>query len=159
MENAVLQAVGKEALPIVEYLKGRKNISDFKIADKTNMRVQKARNLLYQLHANNIVKYVRKKDDKKGWYISYFTINDKGTKDLIKKQKAESLERYKSRLKFESEEGVFFICPNFCSRLTLDEAAEINFHCAECGSLLNQQDNSKTIEFLKSKIDEIEIAG
>ncbi len=156
-EEAVITAVGKEALPIVEYLDCRRNISDFKIAEKTDLTVQKARNLLYQLHEHNIVKYIRRKDDKKGWYISYFTLNKKGIKNLIKKQKEQNLEKYKDRLEFETEEGVFFICPNFCSRLTLNEAAELNFHCAECGSLLNQQDNSKTIEFLKSTIEEIEV--
>lgn len=158
-EDAVITAVGKEALPIVEYLKGRKNISDFKVAEKTNMRIQKARNLLYQMHAHNIVNYIKKKDDSKGWYISYFTLNDSGTKDLIEKQKAHSLEKYKDRLRFESDEAISFLCPQFCSRLTMDEATEFNFHCPECGTLLNQQDNTKTIEFLKNKISEIEIAG
>jgi len=159
IENAVLQAVGKEALPIVEYLKERRNISDFKIAEKTGLRIQKARNLLYQLHANNIVKYVKRKDEAKGWYISYFSFDKKGTKLLIERQRKQNLEKYQDRLKVEDNGNLFFMCPNYCVRLNMDGSAEYNYHCPECGSLLNQQDNSKTVEFLKNKIHELETTG
>lgn len=159
IQEAVIQAVGKDAMPILEYLKNRRNISDFKIAEKTNMRIQKVRNLLYRLHANNIVRYIRRKDVQKGWYISYFTFDAKGTKDLIQRQRKQNLAKYKDRLEVEQDGNLFFICPNFCVRLNLDNSVEYDFHCPECGILLNQQDNAKTIEFIKERIRELEVAG
>ena len=159
IQNAVIEAVGKEALPIVEYLKKRRNISDFKIAEKTNMSVQKARNLLYRLYANGIVSYIRRKDPVKGWYISYFTFNKKGTKYLIKRLRKQNLEKYKERLEIEENGNLFFICPNLCVRLNLDNSADFEFHCPECGDLLKQQDNRKTIKYIKERIRELEVAS
>ena len=159
IKDAVIEAVGKEALPIVEYLKNRRNISDFKIAEKTDMRIQRVRSLLYQLHANNVVSYIRKKDVVKGWYISYFTFNKKGTKDLIEKLRKQNIEKYKQRLEVEENGNLFFICPNLCVRLNLDNSTEFEFHCPECGTLLKQQDNERTIVHIKEKIRELEVAG
>lgn len=159
IQEAVIEAVGKDALPIVEYLKNRRNISDFKIAEKTNMRIQKVRNLLYQLYANGVVSYIRRKDAVKGWYISYFSFNPKGTKHLIEKLRNKNLKKYKERLEVEENGDLFFICPNMCVRLNLDNSAEFEFHCPECGSLMKQQDNTKTIKYIKERIRELEVAG
>ena len=159
IEEAVEEAVGKEALPIVEYLKNRRNISDFKIAEKTNMRIQKVRNLLYSLHANNVVSYIKNKDPVKGWYISYFSLNKKGAKDLIRRLIKQKIKKYRERLEVEESGDLFFICPNLCVRLNLDNSADFEFHCPECGVVLKQQDNSKTIKHIKEKIRELEIAS
>ena len=159
IKQAVEEAVGKEALPIVEYLKKRRNITDFKIAEKTNMRIQKARNLLYRLYANGVVSYIRRKDPVKGWYISYFSFNPKGTKDLIERLRKQNLRKYKERLEVEENGSLFFICPNLCVRLNLDNSADFDFHCPECGNLLKQQDNERTIEHIKERIRELEVAG
>ena len=159
IKEAVEEAVGKDALPIVEYLKNRRNISDFKIAEKTNMRIQKVRNLLYQLYANGVVSYIRRKDPVKGWYISYFSFNPKGTKHLVERLRKQNLEKYKERLEVEENGDLFFICPNLCVRLNLDNSTDFEFHCPECGDLLKQQDNRKTIKYIKERIRELEVAG
>ncbi|MFH1399539.1 MAG: hypothetical protein ABIG95_05500 [Candidatus Woesearchaeota archaeon] len=156
MYDIVEEVIGKDAVAIIEYLKDRKNISDFKIAEKVNMNMQQVRNLLYQLHAHNLVRYIRKKDRVKGWYISYFTFNKEGIKDLIDKVKAEKLEVYRQRLEKEASGKLFFMCPNFCVRLDFDQSIELDYKCPECGSLLKQQDNAKTIDKLKEKIAELE---
>jgi transcription initiation factor TFIIE subunit alpha len=155
----VEEAIGKDAIQIVDYLKDRKNISDFKIAEGTQMNIQLVRNLLYQLNALNMVTYIRKKDRLKGWYISYFTFNKRAVKDVIERMRKEKIEKFEERLKNEEEGMLFFICPNLCVRLDIDSAMRYDFHCPECGTLLTQQDNHKTKEHLKMKIKELEIAG
>ncbi len=157
--QAVEEAVGKDALPIVEYLKEHRNISDFKIAEKTNMRIQRVRNLLYQLYDNGVVSYIKRKDSVKGWYISYFSFNPEGTKYLVERLRKQNIKKYRERLEVEENGDLFFICPNFCVRLNLDNSAEFEFHCPECGNLLKQQDNKKTINYIKEKIRELEVAG
>ncbi len=160
IHQVVEEAVGKEAIPIVDYLNvpGRKDISDFEISDETGIDMKSVRRLLYKLHGSNIVTYIRKKSKEKGWYISYFTFNPDGVEHMASKLRKEKLQRYKDRLKREQNGNLFFLCPNLCTRLDMDTSMQYDFRCPECGSLLNQQDNSKTIERLQEKIKELEAA-
>lgn len=149
--------IGESGVDIVKYLKDRRNISEFVIAEKTKLDMQSTRHILYKLNDLNIATYTRKKDRKKGWYISYWTFNKKRVKDLITKLKKERLEKLREQLMREEEHhGNFFICTRACARLDFDQATESQFKCPECGSLLNQQDNTKTIINIKEKIKELE---
>ena len=150
------ELIGEKAIPVVKYLKDRKNVSEFVIAEKTKLDMQSTRNILYKLHNYNIATYVRKKDRKKGWYISYWTFHKKRVKEFIEKLKKERLAMLMDRLKKEEENrNAFFVCPKACTRLEFDQATEFNFRCPECGTLLYPQDNSKTIAYLKQKIKEL----
>lgn len=158
--DTVKEVVGEDSLKVVEYLKDKKNISDFKIAEKTNSDIHEIRNILYRLFNNNLVTYYRKKDRQKGWYISYWTFNKKRIKDLMKQLHVSKLEKYRERLhEEEKNRGNFFLCPKACVRLGFEKATDCEFRCPECGTILNQQDNDRTIDFLKNKIKELELNG
>ena len=157
IQEIVSEVVGEDTLPIVKFLKDRKNISEFIIADKVKLDMQRTRNILYRLNTHNIATYVRKKDKKKGWYISYWTFNKKRIKELISQTRINKINKLKEQLrKEESNKNSFFMCPQACARLDFDQASEFGYKCPECGSLLNQQDNQKTIENIKAKIKELE---
>ena len=101
--------------------------------------------------------YIRKKDRQKGWYISYWTFNRQRIKDLIANFKRHQLEKLRERLvKEEANKGLFFICTKACARLDFDQATDFEFKCPECGTLLQQQENIRTIEHLKDKIKDME---
>ena len=151
------EVVGEDAVKIVQFLKDKKNISEFKIAEKIKAEINAIRNILYRLHNHNLVTYIKKKDRQKGWYISYWTFNRKRVKDLIKQTRKSKLIKYKERLGKElANKDNFFMCSSACVRLGFQDATEFNFKCPECGKLLNQQDNSKTIEMLSNNIKELE---
>ncbi len=153
----VHDVVGEPAVLVVEYLWGKQDISEFQIAKDLKFEVNFIRSILYKLNNHNLVSYIRRKDKEKGWYISYWTLNLKGFKELSIRLKKQRLEMLKERLKKESENrNSFFMCKNACIRLDFDQAMEYNFRCPECGELLIQQDNSRTINHLKEKIKEIE---
>ena len=156
ISDVVTEVVGEDAMQIVDFIKDKKDISEFKIAEQIKLDMQQLRNILYRLHNHNLVTYYRKKDRQKGWYISYFTFNKQTVKDLYIKTIKEKLEKYRKRLEKESQ-SEYYICPNFCARLDFDQALEVHYKCPECGNLLQQQDNKKTIELLKEKIKEIEL--
>jgi len=159
IQEVISEVVGDDAVPIIRFLRDRKNVSEFKIADNVKYDMQKTRNLLYRLNSHNVATYIRKKDRAKGWYISYWTFNRKSVKDLISKIKKDSIYKLKERLHKEEESAShFYICSKACARLDFDQATEFSFKCPECGSLLNMQDNSKTIENIKKRIREIETA-
>jgi transcription initiation factor TFIIE subunit alpha len=157
--KTITELVGEDVLPLVKFLRNRKNISEFKIAEKINVEVNQTRNMLYRLHDHNLVTYQRKKDRIKGWYISYWTFNPKRMKQLIGQLKKAKLVSLKEKLKKEEDnQNSYCICPNICVRLDFDQAADFEFKCPECGNLLVQQDNTKTIDNLKEKIKVLEAA-
>ena len=155
--QTVAEVIGEEAVPIVQYLKGKKNISEFKIAESIKAEVNSVRKMLYALQTSNLVNYYRKKDRQKGWYISYWTLKPESFDYLALATRKQKLQQLQERLhKEETNHGLFYICPSLCVRLEFDKAAEISFKCPECGSNLQHQDNTKTIEQLRAKIVEIE---
>jgi transcription initiation factor TFIIE subunit alpha len=157
INDTVTEAVGEDAIPVIEFLRNKKNISEFIIAEKTNIEIHMVRNILYRLQRFNLATYKRKKDSKKGYYISYWTFNPKRIKDLIGELQNQKLASLRERLEREERNiNGFFLCPNTCVRLDFDKSIELDFKCPECGSLLVQQDNSKTIDNIKEKIKELE---
>ena len=156
-EHVVSDSIGPEAMPVVEYLKGKRDISEFQIAKKIRAEVGFVRQMLYKLQNQNLVTYFRKKDRQKGWYISYWTFNQKGVPELALSIKRNRLQMLKERLRSEEKnEGLFYICPKFCSRMEFEAAIEAGFRCPECGQQLQHQDNGKTIERLRENITEME---
>jgi transcription initiation factor TFIIE subunit alpha len=160
IQNTIVESVGEDALPIVEFLKSRKNISEFIIAEKTNTEIHRVRNILYRMQKLHLATYRRKKDSKKGYYISYWTFNPKRVKDIVVDLKKNKLDKLKERLeKEEANKNCFFLCQNACVRLDFEQSTELGFRCPECGSLLMQQDNTRTIDYLKERIKEMEAAA
>ncbi|MBI3032938.1 hypothetical protein HYY69_05665 [Candidatus Woesearchaeota archaeon] len=156
-EEILTEVVGQDTLPLIEFLKNRKNISEFIIAEKTKIEIHQVRNILYRMHSQNLATYRRKKDSKKGYYISYWTYNAKRIKDLVLALHQQKLDRLMVRLEREEKnKGCFFLCANACARLDFEQSSELSFKCPECGSLLNQQDNSRTIDHIKQQIKELE---
>ena len=160
VHSTISEVVGEEAIPIVEFLKNRKNISEFIIAEKTDTEIHMVRNILYRMQRLNLATYKRKKDSKKGYYISYWTFNPKRIKDLLLNIKRQQLDTLKERLQKEEEnKNCFFICQNACVRVDFEQGTELGFRCPECGSLLMQQDNTRTIDHLRERIKEMEAAA
>ena len=154
--DTVKEVVGEDSLKVVEFLRDKKNISDFKIAEKVKADIHEIRNILYRLYNHNLVTYYRKKDRQKGWYISYWTFNKKRIKDLMKNLHYSKIEKFGERLKHEeANKGNIYLCPSACVRVNFEKATDFGFKCPECGSILNLQDNSKTIEFLQGQIKEL----
>ncbi|MBS3107097.1 hypothetical protein J4419_05565 [Candidatus Woesearchaeota archaeon] len=158
VRETILTVAGEHGLEILRYLGDKKNISEFVIAEKLKLDMQTVRNTLYKLHTHHLVMYIRKKDRQKGWYISYWTFNKERVSELIESFRKQNLEKLRERLdKEEQNKGLFFICSKACARLDFDQATDFEFKCPECGTLLQQQENVRTIENLKARIREIEV--
>jgi transcription initiation factor TFIIE subunit alpha len=153
-DEVIRELVGDEALPIIWYLKGKHHVSEFKIAQDCKIEIHKTRNLLYRLLEHNLVFFHRKKDKIKGWYICYWDFNEKAVPHVQQKIKKNQLEKLEQRLNTEAG-NVFYMCRSACVRMSFEKAMDFNFKCPECGELMNEQDNSRTIEFLKGRVTEL----
>jgi len=155
-DGVIVEVAGSDALPLVDYLRDKTDVSEFIIAKDMETDIQIIRNQLYRLLNNNLVTFWRKKDKQKGWYIYYWTYNSKHIDFLYWNNKKKRLEKLKERLARE-EGDFFFMCQdNGCVRLDFEKVTEFNYQCPECGGMMVQQDNSRTKEFLKGQIEELE---
>jgi transcription initiation factor TFIIE subunit alpha len=155
IQYVISELVGEEAAPIIMYLRGKKQISEFIIAEELDMEIHMTRNLLYRLLEFNIVSFLRKKDRIKGWYICYWDFNENMVPYLAEKLRLAKIARLKDRLDKESN-NAFYICKNACTRMTFEKSMEFNFKCPECGEVMQEQDNARTKDFLATQIKELE---
>lgn len=154
LQVVVVEELGEDILPIVKAMKGRKNFSEFKLADKVNREVNSTRNSLYKLYGLNLASFIRKKDKKKGWYIYYWTLLPGNAPHLIKMLKAQKEDIISERLKKE-QAGDYFKCKNKCIRLDFEKTFEFEFKCPECGELLYGEDNTDNIKMLENELKKI----
>lgn len=155
IHDVVRELVGEDAIPAIEYLIGKENVSEFIVAEDLDIEIHEMRNILYRCYEHNILTFNRKKDKKKGWYICYWNFNREHIPHLAEKITRNKLKSLKQRLERE-ESGQFFMCKNACTRMEFDIAVEYSFHCPECNHVMQQQDNARTIEFLGERIAELE---
>lgn len=155
IDEVVIEVAGQDVLPLVKILRNKSNVSEFKLATQMKREINLTRNMLYRLYDHNLVSFSRKKDKKKGWYIYFWTFNQKRVKDLVKDIKKKKFERLQERLSREKN-GQFYICANTCMRLDFEQSHDFNFKCPECGSLLNVEDNTAKIKELQKELVTLE---
>src|SRR3989344_4989565 len=155
VDEVVSEVAGADVVPLVKALRNKTNVSEIKLASAIKKEINMTRNMLYRLYDNNVVSFTRKKDKKKGWYIYYWTFNQKRVKDLIKDIKKQKYERMLDRLNREKNVQ-FYICSNKCIRLDFEQSHDFHFKCPECGSLLNLEDNTQKIKDLEKEFEKLQ---
>ncbi len=155
VEEVTAEVAGEDVVPLVRALYKRKDVSEFKVAERIGKEVNQARNMLYRLYDANLVSFTRRKDKKKGWYIYYWTLKPGRIKPLLKSIRKKQLDALKERLRKESE-SQFYICSTKCVRLDFEKATDFEFKCPECGEIMNQENNALNIAGLKKGIVKLE---
>ena len=156
VEEVIFRIVREDGLELVALLKGKENVSEFDIATKLKKDIKLVRRMLYFLYNKNLVSFTRKKDKQKGWYIYYWTLEMDAIKFEYIKQKKQTLERLEATLEKEQKE-VFYVCSDTCVRLDMNESLDYDFHCPECGNLLEQDENSEKISRLNKRIADLKV--
>ncbi len=149
------ELVGEKAAQVVEYLYHHPSASEFDINDELGFGVSVIRSILYELKAKNLIDYERRKDKVKGWYLYYWRVATNNFRRVYYTEKKKRLEMFKERLEREKN-TTYYICPNYCKRLSFDDALDYNFTCPVCNSLLVEENKEKKIEMLERNIKEYE---
>ncbi|MBI2564843.1 hypothetical protein HYV79_02530 [Candidatus Woesearchaeota archaeon] len=154
IEDVVTEVAGLDVVSLVKTLGKRKNVSEFKLAQELKKEINTVRNMLYKLYEANLVMFIRKKDKTKGWYIYYWTFNQKNIIHTHKNIYNKKLEKLNERLNREKS-SQFYACPEGCLRLDFEQSISYNYKCPECGCLLQLEDNASKIKFIEKEISRL----
>ena len=128
--------------------------TDEEIAEKTGIKLNIVRKILYKLYDLKIANYKRSKDPETQWFTYSWKFDKEELINQINKESESELKALNDRLAYE-ENNMFFICPEGHVRYNFDEASDEEFLCL-CGEELQFQDNSEIITQLKENIKMVE---
>lgn len=145
----------EEAVKLVEVLKNSEEITDDEIANKTGVRLNSVRKILYKFYDHSLVSLRRTRDPKTGWFIFHWKLQPDQLEGFILSQKRRVLEKLNVRLKYEKNHD-FYYCYNVgCRRVPFEEAVELVFRCPTCGKPLMHYENKKIVEKLSEKVEQL----
>ncbi len=151
--NDIRDTVMKTIIPIIKALDDGIE-TDEKIAEKTEIKLNIVRKILYKLYDLKIANYKRSKNPETQWFTYSWTFDEDELINRIKINCENKTEKLKKELERE-ENNIFFVCPLGHVRYDFDEASDEDFFCP-CGEELEFQDNGVIIENIQAQIDQIE---
>jgi transcription initiation factor TFIIE subunit alpha len=142
----------EEAVTLIEHLKSVDEITDDEIANKTGIRLNSVRKILYKLYDHSLVSLRRTRDPKTGWFIFHWKLQPGQLEGFILSQKRRVLEKLNVRLEYEQNHDFYFCNTAECKRVPFEEALEIVFHCSTCGKPLIHFGNEQMVSKLSEKV-------
>lgn len=128
--------------------------TDEEIANKTGIKLNIVRKILYKLYDLKIANYKRSKDPETQWFTYSWKFDKEELINQINRESEAELNALNAQLDYE-ENNMFFVCPEGHVRYNFDQASDEDFLCV-CGEELQFQDNSAIIDQLKENIKMVE---
>lgn len=152
----VAEALGEEeAVKLISILKKSEEITDDEIANKTGVRLNSVRKILYKLYDHSLVGLRRTRDPKTGWFIFHWRLQPDQLEGFILSQKRRVLEKLEIRLEYERKHDFYYCFTPGCRRVPFEEAVELVFKCPICGKPLMHYENEKMTEVLAKKVEQL----
>lgn len=128
---------------------------DEEIAEKTEVKLNIVRKVLYKLYDAGLASYKRNKDPETQWYTYTWKFHTDNVTDQIESKAEDMINNLRKLLEFE-ENNMFFVCEDGHARFDFDESASRGFICPECGNEIVFEDNSKIITHIQQEITSYE---
>ena len=141
-------------LPIIQALIDGIN-TDEEIANKTGIKLNIVRRILYRLYDAGVASYKRSKDPETQWFTYTWQFEKEEVISRIEKDSETYLKMLNDELDNE-ENNMFFVCPQGHVRLDFDESSDYEFLCPQCGEELEFKDNTDQIKQIKEDIKMVE---
>jgi transcription initiation factor TFIIE subunit alpha len=152
----VATALGEEeAVRLIETIKNSEETTDDEIANKTGIRLNSVRKILYKLYDHSLVSLRRTRDPKTGWFIFHWKLQPDQLEGFILSQKRRVLEKLNVRLEYEKNHDFYYCDTPGCKRIPFEEAVEQIFHCSTCGKALAHYANEKIVQQLTVKVEQL----
>jgi transcription initiation factor TFIIE subunit alpha len=154
--NKVAEVFGnEEAIKVINILKDVDEITDDEIANKTGIRLNFVRKILYKLYDHSLVGLRRSRDENTGWFIFHWRLQPDQLEGFILNQKRRVLEKLQTRLDYEKGHDFYSCDSGKCPRIPFEEAVESVFRCPSCGQRLMHFDNAPIIKALELKVEQL----
>jgi len=160
--SKVAEAIGgKEAIKIIDVLSNAAETTDEEIVSKTELNLNEVRKILYKLYDHSLVALRRTRDKETGWFTFHWRLQPEQLDGFILNQKRRILEKLEVKLEYEKTHDFYYCYTSGCKRVPFEEAVDLVFQCPNCKKPLMHFENSKIIDFLTEKIDQIrkELSG
>ncbi len=152
----VAEALGEEeAVKLIEVLKNSEETTDDVLANKTGIRLNTVRKILYKLYDHSLVGLRRTRDPKTGWFIFHWKLQPDQLDGFILSQKRRVLEKLDIRLEYEKNHDFYYCYTPGCRRIPFEDAVELVFRCPTCGKPLMHYENDKMIQALTKKVQQL----
>jgi transcription initiation factor TFIIE subunit alpha len=152
----VAEALGEEeAVKLIDILKTAEETTDDEIANKTAIRLNSVRKILYKLYDHSLVSLRRTRDPKTGWFIFHWRLQPDQLEGFILSQKRQVLEKLDIRLAYEKNHDFYYCYTPGCKRIPFEEAVELLFRCPTCGKPLMHYDNEKMFNALSRRVEQL----
>jgi transcription initiation factor TFIIE subunit alpha len=152
----VAEALGEEdAIKLIDTLKGSEEITDDEIANKTGIRLNLVRKILYKLYDHSLVSLRRTRDPKTGWFVFHWRLQPDQLEGFILSQKRRVLEKLNTRLEFEKNHDFYYCNTPGCTRVPFEEAVELVFKCPTCGKPLMHYENASIMLALTKRVEQL----
>ena len=107
--------------------------------------INRVRNILYKLSNHGLVSFIRKKDNRKGWYIYFWTLNALKSLEILEEKLQSEIKELESEL--SSKKAVRHYKCNICGiEINEEEALLHNFECLECVEVYQVSDTKTNVE-------------
>ena len=154
--NKVAEVFGnEEAVKVMNVLKGADEITDDEIANKTGIRLNSVRKILYKLYDHSLVGLRRSRDESTGWFIFHWKLQPDQLEGFILNQKRRVLEKLQIRLDYEKNHDFYYCGSPKCQRIPFEEAVESVFRCPSCGVPMMHFDNKHIVKALETKVEQL----
>ena len=140
----------EENLPIVKCLMDGIG-TDEEIAEKTEIRLNIVRKILYKLYDEGLASYKRSKDPETQWYTYDWIFESEEVQKQLQSKSVVMIDNLKEMLENE-ENNMFFTCPEGHMRFDFEQASILEFLCPECGEEIKFEDNTHIINKIKDEI-------
>ena len=128
--------------------------TDEEITEKTGIKLNIVRKILYKLYDLKIANYKRSKNPETQWYTYSWKFDEEELINKIKEVNEAKISELKEELDYEKN-NIFFVCPLGHVRYNFDKASDEDFFCP-CGEDLEFQDNTQIIETIEKQIKQNE---
>jgi len=145
----------EEAIKIIYTLKESDEITDDQIANKTGIRLNSVRKILYKMYDHSLVSLRRSRDENTGWFIFHWKLQPDQLEGFIANQKRHVLQKLDTRLSYEKNHDFYYCSTPGCKRLPFEEAVELLFRCPTCNQPMMHFDNGKLVDILSQKVDQL----
>lgn len=152
LKTIVISLTSPAASGVVDSLYAKKNVNEFLIAKKLKLTINQTRNILYRLADEGLVRFIRKKDAKKGgWYTYFWTLDMSKSVQryvtLLTDQRAQLQEKLHAQ-----QTGRFYVCPHCQVEYTEEQAIEQDYSCPECGEVVGLKDTAPVVTTLTKEL-------